>query len=80
MDIYRTNIYYYGKDGIPHALRLNALCTPADFVNAADVKWNGVNGVSALADSPDEKTLRVFSTSGYTADRGLFIDTYRPTH
>ena len=67
--IISTNIYYYGSDGIPHTHKLGAFIDADRFTNANEIKWNGVNGASALIDSPEGTELTVFRTSGYTSPR-----------
>lgn len=78
MDIYNTDIYYYDSNGVLHTFETNTLIRSEKFSNAAQINWNGVNGVSALIDDPDGDELTVFSTSGFTPERGLFIDIYKP--
>lgn len=59
-------IQHTGKHYYDYIFRLKATVD-----NAANVKWQGVNGVYINEDSNC-----IFQASGYTHDRGLFCDLY----
>ena len=74
----RVDVYYYGN--APYG---TTICGPGKSYyekqfyvketidNAKDINWDGVNFISVIDDEN-----RIFQTSGYTEDRGLFCDLY----
>lgn len=78
MDIIRTLLVHYGKDGAMHTHKIDALVKKEKFSNANKVKWAGVNGVSAVVDDPDHPTkYTIIQAGGWNARRGgLFVDSY----
>ena len=76
-DCIRTRIIYYSADGQQHTHSIDAYIKRERFKNADKIDWNGVNGVCAEVDNPENpSTLTIFQAGGWTEDRGLFCDMY----
>ena len=71
-DFYRANVYR--KNG--HALDIDVFVNPEKLTNYREIKWDGVNYISVVVDDDEYNNPRVFQASGWTADRGLFVDLY----
>ena len=76
-EIVSVDSYYYteGKYGlVSHkgkSYHAYIFCLKSTVSNGNEIDWNGVNSVIL-----DETENRIFQTSGYTKERGLFCDLY----